>query len=279
MAPSKGWRKEMHGLLDVRFERKGERTIAREVRQRAPLKVLRSLYPEGDSPSHLYILNASGGVLAGDRMEVSLHLEERAEVVVTMPAAARIHPMPSGDARQKLRFYLGRGSVLEYIPEPLLPFSGAAFLQEIEIFLEEWATLFWTDILGPGRFARGESFAYRLYENRMKISDRAGLVSQESFRLIPREAPINILGVMEGYSHMGSLYLFCADDALEGLLDAFRSIEVPGLYWGATLLSRRGLVVRVLAHDTPTLQDFFIRLWACFRREVMGRSLPPVRRY
>ncbi len=269
----------MHGLLDVKFDREGKKTILREVRQRSPLKVLRALYPEGDAPAHLYILYAAGGILEGDRIEVDLHLKPYTEVLVTTPAATKVHPMRSGEGRQAIRLTLGRGSVLEYLQEPVLPFSGAAFLQDVDIFLEEGASLFWTDIVGPGRYANGESFSYRRYENRMRIRDAEGIISQESFCLIPEEEPIDVLGVMEDYTHYGSLYLFCEDPIREELLRLIQSIEAVGLLWGATLLSRRGIVVRSLAHETPVLKDFFKYVWSLFRLEVMGRLLPPLRRY
>jgi len=268
----------MHGLLDVTFERKGERTGVRVVRQRAPLKALRPFYPEGDSPAHLYILNVAGGVLAGDRMEMALCLERESEVLVAVPSAMKIHSMPSGEGRQKICFRIGEGAVLEYLPEPLLPFSGAAFHQETDIFLEEGASLFWPDILGPGRSGSGELFRYRLYENRVKIKDGKGLISQESFRLMPGNRPLNVRGVMEGYSHLGSIYIFCKDELLEDLLTGIRSLK-EDLSWGVSLLARRGLVVRALAYDTPVLQAFFVKIWTLFRKGVLGRSLPPVRRY
>ncbi len=269
----------MHGRLEIQFERQEEKTIARTIHQQAPLKVIKPFYPEGDSPAHLYILNTTGGILEGDRMEINLHFGNKANVLVIMPSATKVHPSSTGDARQKLSFRLEKDSVLEYFPEPLLPFSGAAFLQETDIFLEDGAVLFWGDILGPGRREKGELFAYRLYENQMTIADRKGFIARECFRLEPSITPINGTGVMEGYSHMGSLYVLCGDQYIEALLQAFRTIKMEGLFWGLSLLSRRGLFVRALSHETPELQDFFMKFWALFRKIVLGRMLPPIRRY
>ncbi len=270
----------MHGLLDVRFKREGEKTLARVAEQRSPLKALRPFYPEGTSPSHLYILNVTGGVLEGDRIDLTLHLSPFAEALVTAPSATKVHAMPSGFAEQKTHITLEHDSVLEYVPEPLIPFADSAFFQNIDIFLEENASLFWIDILASGRLARGESFSYRVYENRMKIRDGEGLISLEAYCIKPEHEAIDGIGVMEGYSHLGSLYLFCAEKHVADLLNQFRLIEYEeDLCWGITLLSRRGLVVRALAFETPILQAFFTRLWGLFRKEVMGRSLPPLRRY
>jgi len=269
----------VHGRLEVQFERRGDKTLARTLCQSSPLKVLKAFYPEGESIAHLYILNSTGGILQGDRMDIKIHLAADAEAVVLMPAATKIHPCPSGDARQKMQFRLDAGAVLEYLPEPLLPFSEAAFFQETAIFIEAGASFFWGDILGPGRLAKGESFAYRLFENRMYIRDGAGLIAQEVFQIAPSSTAVDGLAVMEGKSHMGSLYVICPEDKIETLLKAFREIGEGPVYWGASLLSRRGLFVRALADETPSLQTLFFKLWGIFRKIVLGRSLPPVRRY
>jgi urease accessory protein len=257
----------MHGILNVTFDRRGERTVAREIRQQVPLRVIRPFYPEGEGPAHLYLLNATAGILEGDEMEISLRLEKGTHAVVTTPAATRVHPMPSGEARQRTLLSVGPGATLEYLAEPVLPYAGSVFHQETEMILEEGATLFYADLLGPGRLGRGEAFAYRLYENQLRIVDEEGILVQERFRLAPSERPLEEIGVMEGFSHLGTLYLFCPEPARRALLAAFQSIEHAPLFWGATLLSRRGLAVRALGHDTPALQDFFLTCGASFEKK------------
>jgi urease accessory protein UreH len=84
---------------------------------------------------------------------------------------------------------------------------------------------------------------------------------------------------MEGFSHLGTLYLFCPEPARKALLSAFRAMENQDLFWGVTLLSRGGLAVRALGPDTPALHGFFLNLWGLFRKEVLGRALPPIRKY
>ncbi|HEY5599596.1 MAG TPA: urease accessory protein UreD, partial [Candidatus Manganitrophaceae bacterium] len=217
----------MRGVLDITFERREEKTVVREVFQQAPLRVVRPFYPEGESPAHLYLLNTTGGILEGDRMETTVRLEKGAHLLATTPAATRVHPSPSGEACQKMVFFLGAGAVLEYLPEPLLLYADAAFHQETDIYIEEGGALFFIDILAPGRLARGEAFAYRWYENRLRIYDGGGLLVQEGFRLAPQERRLDVVVAMEGYTHLGSLYVVCPDREAEGLLEAFRSAPAP----------------------------------------------------
>lgn len=265
----------MHGILDITFDRCGEKTVARQIRQQAPLRVIRPFYPEGEGPAHLYLLNATAGILEGDQLEISLRLEKGTHALVTTPAATRVHPTPSGEARQRTTLSVGPGATLEYLAEPVLPYAGAVFHQETEITLDDGAVLFYADLLGPGRLGRGESFAYRLYENQLRIVDPEGVLVQERFRLVPSERPLEESGVMEGFSHLGTLYLFCPESARMRLLTAFRSVERVDLFWGVTLLSRRGLAVRALAHDTPALHGFFLTSGTFFERRCWGDPSPP----
>ncbi|MBI3803902.1 MAG: urease accessory protein UreD [Nitrospirae bacterium] len=249
----------MQGLLEITLKRDGERTGIGVLRQKAPLRMIRPFYPEGEEgPAHLYLLNTTAGVLEGDHLEISLQLEKGVHAVVLTPAATRVHTMPSGQAMQRTTLSVGPEAVLEYWAEPVLPYAGAAFRQETEIRLEEGTLLFYADLLGPGRLGRGESFEYRFYENQLRITDREGILVQEHFQLVPSERPLEEIGVMEGFSHLGTLYIVCPEEKRLPLLAAFRSVDGGDLFWGATLLSRRGLAVRALAHDTPTLHDFFL---------------------
>jgi urease accessory protein len=269
----------MHGLLEMTLKQQGERTVVGALRHQAPLRVIRPFYPEGEGPAHVYLLNTTAGILEGDELEIFLRLEKGTHAVVTTPAATRVHRMPSGEAHQRIILSVGREATLEYLSEPVLPYAGSVFHQKTEIILEEQAILFYADLLGPGRLGQGESFLYHLYESHLKILDPEGVLVQERFRLAPSERPLEEIGVMEGFSHLGTLYLFCPEPARKALLTAFRSVQNSHVFWGATLLSRRGLAVRALGHDTPTLHEFFLNLWGLFRKEVFGRTLPPIRRY
>lgn len=260
----------MRGCLEMTLKQNGGRTALGALRHTAPLRVVRPFYPEGERPAHLYLLNTTAGILEGDQLEISLRLEKETHAVVMTPAATRVHSMPSGEARQRTTLTVGSGAILEYLAEPVLPYAGAAFHQETEIKLEEGAVLFYADLLGPGRLGRGESFAYRLYENQLRMVDREGLLVQERFRLAPAEHPLEEIGVMEGFSHLGTLYLVCPEEKRTPLLSAFRSAEAGNLFWGATLLPRRGLAVRALAHDTPTLHGFFLTSGPFFEGRFWG---------
>src|SRR5258708_1796448 len=129
--------------------------------QRPPLKVIRA-FPQADGGTLVHLHNISGGVLGGDHLELEVEVGPQACVQLTSTSATRVYrsrpDMPS--AQQLTRVHVQSGGLLEYLPDPLIPFAGARYRQQTEIQLEENAGLCWWEILAPGRVASGERFAY-----------------------------------------------------------------------------------------------------------------------
>lgn len=269
----------MRGRLEVDLGRNHGRTVITRLHQCAPLRMIRPFYPEdGGDPAHLYLMNTTGGVLEGDDLSVRVAVRRGGHVLLATPSATRIHRTPTGRSGQRVEIHLEAGAVLEYLPEPTLPFAESDFVQDVEVSVGEGAVLFYWDLLGPGRSGRGERFAYRRYESRLLIRDSAGPVVHDAMQLTPLAWPDFETGVMEGYTHLGSLYVVGTDEN-EGLLDSFREAVGEGVLWGTTLLHRRGVAVRALAPETPRLMALFTELWGRFRSHVLKRALPAVRRY
>ena len=73
-------------------------------------------------------------------------------------------PIPSSRWRRGFRtaceFSVGDGALLEYLPDAVIPYAGSRHMQRTEIRLGRGSTLFWWEILAPGRLAAGERFAF-----------------------------------------------------------------------------------------------------------------------
>jgi len=64
------------GILRLGFERRGDRTILRDLFRQSPLLVQRALYWDEEMPDLpcVMILTTSGGVLQGDRLHMDVAL-------------------------------------------------------------------------------------------------------------------------------------------------------------------------------------------------------------
>ena len=57
--------------LQLDYQRHGERTVARHAHS-GPLRILQSLYPEGDGVCHNVLVHPPGGLVGGDTLEIAL---------------------------------------------------------------------------------------------------------------------------------------------------------------------------------------------------------------
>ncbi|MEZ4620038.1 MAG: urease accessory protein UreD [Caldilineaceae bacterium] len=176
--------------------------------QHPPLRVIRAFpLDEGGVLTHLH--NVSGGILGGDQLTVSAHLEESTQVQLTSTGATRVYRHRPGyaDARQSTQLTVGKGALLEYLPDPLIPFAAARFCQQTRIDLAANAGLFYWEILAPGREAYDELFAYEEVALQLDITALGQPIVFERMRLQPARHPLHSTARMGAYRYFGSFYI------------------------------------------------------------------------
>ena len=96
------WRAE----LDLRFERRGARTVLAAQRHSGPLLVQKPLYPDGPETCHATLLHPPGGIAAGDSLNISAALGGEAQALLTTPGATKWYRSGGPIAEQHTRFAL-----------------------------------------------------------------------------------------------------------------------------------------------------------------------------
>jgi urease accessory protein len=224
--------------------------------------------------------SSSGGLYEGEQLALSIDLEAGAEAHVTTQGATVAHSMPhGGEARHEMRIRAAAGSLLEYLPDPLILLPTASVWNRIEVVAEVGSTVIVGDaFLAHDPAGRGRPFRRLAGETSLRRPgappfaidrfDVTGEHVEHSWRLL----------VPHRCGAQGSLWV-CAPGssvelaaALSGALD-----QVPGLYAGAsTLLGGAGVVARLLACDALALGEGFRAAWRAVRRVLTG--LPPASR-
>src|SRR5438105_4753818 len=116
----------MNGCLSLRFENTGEGTILRVVQQEPPWRVIRGFTtPTGECLAHLN--NVSGGVLGGDHLSLNIEVGPEAQAQVTTTGATRMYApqREAADAVCETNIHLHARALLEYVPDPVIPFRDA----------------------------------------------------------------------------------------------------------------------------------------------------------
>lgn len=256
-------------------------------RQDPPWKVIRGFaLPESGRLVHLN--NVSGGVLAGDRLALDVEVEAGAAAQITTTGATRLYRHRAGaeDSEQHSRFSVGEAAILEYLPDPMIPYAGSRHVQRTEIRLGVGATLFWWEVLAPGRLAAGERFAFERLRVQTTIHAGSQPVLQEDFLLEPGRQQFSAAVRMSEYSHTASL---CAIQqgrppefwrALEERWNRIAGARTrPGhAVWGASTLASNGVIVRGLSTTGCWLHQTLIEFWRTARISITGDDATPPRK-
>ena len=99
--------------LDYSLER--QRTVARYTHE-GPLRILQSLYPEGDAVCHNVLIHPPGGLVGGDTLALDIRVGAGAHGLITTPGATRFYRSLGASAVQSTQISLSDQARLEWLP-------------------------------------------------------------------------------------------------------------------------------------------------------------------
>ena len=153
-APSASW----EGSLQLTFAKTETATQLIHSRSQAPLKIQRPFYPEGPEVCHSVILHTAGGMVAGDRLALNIHLNPHAHALITTAAASKIYRSQGPLAHTQIDIDIAAGARLEWLPQATIAFNQARYRQDLRINLGPGAHWLGWEITRFGRSASGEKF-------------------------------------------------------------------------------------------------------------------------
>jgi urease accessory protein len=216
-----------------------------------------------DAPrTYLYIMNSSPGLLAGDTFQISVRLSDRTALYLTDQSATKVHQM-AVDQRARVHYNveIGSGASLEYVPEPIILYRNASLEQTMRATLAPTGSLFLSDIMVPGRLARGECFHFHQYVNRLKVytPDR-GLIFTDAMQLKGNgKHHLTSSPLFASHPILASVILVMPDTDLHALdLDLEQFAETQPMLTAASspLPNCNGLFVRVMASNVPIAKAY-----------------------
>jgi urease accessory protein len=245
------------------------------------LKVIRA-FPIDSGGALVHLHNISGGVLGGDSLSLSVNVEQNAYAQLTSTSATRLYrsQADTAPASQTTTISIKEGGVLEYLPDPLIPFAGARYRQHTCIELSHNAGLFWWETVAPGRLAKGECFAYDVLEMSVEITVQGRPIALEHFMLEPAIRRLTSFARLGPYRYFCSFYICKVGvDAkqwqhIERLLSELAqqhscSQEVS---WGVSTLVTHGLVVRALSKEGRAIATGLPAFWNVAKLALYGRE-------
>ena len=278
---------QLSARLELRFVAASQRTRLHVDAQEPPWRVIRAFH-QSNSAALVHLHNVSGGILAGDRLSLQIEVGPEARAQVTTTGATRLyrHRAGASDSEQHVSISVGRGALLEYLPDAVIPFAGSRHVQRTTATLADHATFFWWEVLAPGRQAMGEQFAFERLHVHTAVRSKLRPLLLEDYALEPRLRSIESAARLGAYTHTATLFAFqvgrSASDlrALESILaDVARETSRPGVtIWGASALASDGVIVRGLSATARDLPATLARFWTTARKFLTGEEAVPPRK-
>jgi urease accessory protein len=271
-----------HGVLDMVFARRGDRSVLAHLYRQAPLIVQQALYWDEHLPSLpcVYVITTSGCVVQGDRLEVAVAVGADAMAHVTTQSATKVHQMDADFAAQSQRLALADNSYLELLPGPVIPHCHSRLVTRTQAEVAESATLFCAEILQPGRkyHGAGERFEFDLYSSALTATRPDGTpLFADKFVIEPWRHPVRRAGVMGRFDVVANAFLITppvlAQRVFEQVTPGFDS-HVDCVAGAARLPNDAGLVYKVLGMETEPVKTKVREFWDLVRRQATGAPVP-----
>ena len=243
---------EFSGHLHLRAAlRENSRTVLATQSFRAPFHLSKP-YWDADSRTLLaQIVNPTAGILAGDRLESSIAVDQGAALLVTTPSASRVFQMKEGTAECRQHFSVAEGGWLEVMPEPLVPHRGSNYWQRTQIDVVAGGELFYADLLMPGRIAHGEAWEWHSLRLETEVRWDNELILRERFD--QTGAGLKSLAAFAGsgpHACFANIVLVAKEDPRDRTWQlAIHALHSEGLWLGVSALRRGGWSIKLVAVD------------------------------
>ena len=247
------------------------KTVARHVHT-GPLRILQSLYPEGDSICHNVLVHPPSGLVGGDTLNLTVHVGPGAHGLLTTPGATRFYRSEGEPALQRTNIDVAADARMEWLPLESIAFNGCLAENRLVITLARGAEMMGWDVTALGLPAACKPFESGHFCQHFEMPsiwlERASIKALDHLLL---NSPIG----MAGHRCFATLF-FATGNKLtrqrrQDALDIARSIiEAHPLcsMAGATSPNGQIVLVRVLAPVVEPAMALLRSVWLSWRHEL-----------
>lgn len=260
-----------HARLHLSYQHEYERTVAR-FRHDGPLRILQSLYPEGDAVCHNVLVHPPGGLVGGDTLDIEIEGADGSHGLITTPGASRFYRSEGDLALQRTRIRLAAGARLEWLPLEAICYSGCRAENRLSIEVEPGAELIGWDVTALGLPNAGQPFERGTYLQHIEVPGvwlERGRIDAADHRLL--QSPIGL----GGHRCMASLFFVAGSPVARARRDALLAharslLEASPLAEsaGATSPHAEVVVLRVLAPVVEPAMQLLRQVWQAWRAEL-----------
>jgi len=269
-----------NATLSLDYSLQAGKTIA-HFRHDGPLRILQSLYPEGDAVCHNVLVHPPGGLVGGDTLDIAVTAATGSHGLITTPGATRFYRSAGETALQRTRIRLEAGARAEWLPMEALCYSGCLAENHLRLDLAPGAELMGWDITALGLPSANQPFEQGSFCQHIELPgvwlERARIQADD---LLLMNSPLGLAG-----QRCIATLFFAAGSKLErqrrqlALDQARQVLEAHPLSAtaGATSPDAQVVVVRVLAPLVEPAMVLLKQVWKVWRQHFWEKDAPSPR--
>ena len=269
-----------NATLSLDYSLQAGKTIA-HFRHDGPLRILQSLYPEGDTVCHNVLVHPPGGLVGGDTLDIAVTAAAGSHGLITTPGATRFYRSEGEPALQRTRIRLEAGARAEWLPMEALCYSGCLAENHLTLDLAPGAELMGWDVTALGLPSANQPFEQGSFCQHIELPgvwlERARIRADD---LLLMNSPLGLAG-----QRCIATLFFAAGSKLDRqrrqlALDLARQVlEAHPLNAtaGATSPDAQVVVVRVLAPLVEPAMVLLKQVWKVWRQHFWEKDAPSPR--
>lgn len=269
-----------NATLSLDYTLQAGKTVA-HFRHDGPLRILQSLYPEGDAVCHNVLVHPPGGLVGGDTLDIAVTAAAGSHGLISTPGATRFYRSAGETALQRTHLRLEAGARAEWLPMEALCYSGCLAENHLTLDLVPGAELMGWDITALGLPGANLPFEQGSFCQHIELPgvwlERARIRADD---LLLMNSPLG----MAGQRCIATLF-FAAGSKLERqrrqlALDLARQVlqaHPLSAAAGATSPDAQVVVVRVLAPLVEPAMVLLKQVWKVWRRHFWEKEAPSPR--
>ncbi|WP_457282097.1 urease accessory protein UreD [Polaromonas sp. P5_D5] len=260
-----------NATLALDYTHQAGKTLA-HFRHSGPLRILQSLYPEGDAICHNVIVHPPGGLVGGDTLDLAFSAAPGTHGLITTPGATRFYRSAGEPALQRTRLDLQAGARMEWLPLEAICYNGCLAENHLTMTLAPGAELIGWDVTALGLPAASLPFESGSFRQHIEMPgvwlERARMDAADTLLM---NSPLG----MAGNRCLASLF-FVAGSKLERhrrqlALDCAREVmqaHALSASAGATSPDGQVVVVRVLSPVVEPAMALLKQVWQAWRTQL-----------
>jgi len=264
-----------HARLDIDYAVTQQRTVARHVHD-GPLRLLQSLYPEGDAICHNVLVHPPGGLVGGDTLDIHIQACGDAHALITTPGATRYYRSEGQPTVQHTHIRLRDRARLEWLPQESIAYDACIAENQLSVSLDPQAQIMAWDVTALGLAGAGLPFECGQFLQHLEVSGlwlERGLIQAQDHLLM--QGPLGLASLR----CMGSM-LFASGSKLvrpqrEAALELARALIDKHMLKstaGVTCPNEQMVVLRVLAPMAEPVNDLLRQMWQGWRQHFWQRG-------